>query len=78
MTKEQQALIDRINELCKEKGYSYYALNYKSGVPLSTILHIIDGTSRNPGIFTIMKLCEAFEITMEDFFGTDAFNLEQT
>lgn len=73
-TKEQQkVLVDRINSLCKEKGISYYSLSYKSTVPLTTLLHIVDGTTRNPGIFTIIKICEGLNITLKEFFDTDAF-----
>lgn len=66
-------LADRINKLCKEKGISYYSLAYKSTVPLTTLLHIIDGSTRNPGIFTIIKLCDGLEITLKDFFDTEEF-----
>lgn len=73
-TKEQQkVLVDRINSLCKEKGISYYSLSYKSAVPLTTLLHIVDGSTKNPGIFTIIKICEGLDITLKDFFDTDAF-----
>lgn len=66
-------LADRINKLCKEKGISYYSLAYKSTVPLTTLLHIIDGSTRNPGILTIIKLCDGLEITLKDFFDTEEF-----
>ena len=71
--KVQKILVARINELCKEKGMSYYNLSYESSVPLSTVTHIMDGTSKNPGIFTIMKICDGFGITMQEFFDTKEF-----
>lgn len=64
----QQDLTDKINQLCNKKGYDYITLSRKSGVPLSTLLNIIKGNSKNPGIFTISKLCNGFEITMAEFF----------
>lgn len=66
-------LADRINKLCKEKGMSYYSLSYKSTVPLTTLLHIVDGTTKNPGIYTIIKICDGLQITLKDFFDTDTF-----
>lgn len=69
----QRILIDRINELCREKNYSYYTLSYKSSVPLTTLMHIMDGTSKNPGIFTIIKICDGLEISLNDFFDTEDF-----
>lgn len=74
MKKEQKILVDRINSLCKEKGFSYYALSYKSTVPLTTLLHIMDGTSKNPGFYTIVKICDGLGITLTDFFCTDDFS----
>lgn len=70
MINEQQIIIDRINELCVEKMMTYYSLAYKSAIPLSTLLHILDGTTKNPGVFTIAKLCDGFEITLGEFFLT--------
>ncbi|MBR2045329.1 MAG: helix-turn-helix transcriptional regulator [Agathobacter sp.] len=66
--KIQDGLIKQINELCNEKNYDYITLSRKSGVPLSTILNIIKGNSKNPGIYTIFKLCKGFEITPAEFF----------
>lgn len=67
--KIRDGLIKQINELCNEKNYDYITLSRKSGVPLSTILNIIKGNSKNPGIYTILKLCNGFEITPAEFFG---------
>ena len=49
-----------------------------SAVPQATIKSILGGESRNPGIVAIKKLCDAFEITLEEFFNTPEFDqLEQ-
>ena len=69
MTKEQKIIIDRINELCVERRMTYYGLSYSSAIPLSTLLHIMDGTTKNPGVFTISKICDGLEITMGEFFA---------
>ncbi len=71
--KQQKILIERINYLCKQRGMSYYALASKSGVPLTTLLHILDGTTKNPGIFTVFKLCDGFNITITEFLRTNEF-----
>lgn len=70
---QQKILADRINYFCKEKGMSYYSLSYKSTVPLTTLLHIVDGSTKNPGIFTIIKICDGLGMTLKDFFDTDDF-----
>jgi len=73
MKKQQQILIDRIDELCKEKDYTYYVLSYKSSVPMTTLMHIMKGESKNPGIFTILKICDGLDVTIQEFFGTKEF-----
>lgn len=73
MIRSRKILADRINNLCKEQGITYYALSYKSAVPLTTLLHIVNGSTKNPGIFTSHKICEGFEISLKDFFDTEEF-----
>lgn len=70
---KQKVLINRINSLCKKNDLSYYFLSCRSTVPLTTLLHIVEGTTKNPGIFTIAKLCEGFGMTLSEFFDTDEF-----
>lgn len=73
MTKVQTILIERIVQLCREKGYSYYALAYKAAIPFTTLMNIINGKTKNPGIASIMKICNAFEVSLQDFFDTEEF-----
>lgn len=73
ITRGQKILIERIKELCREKGMTHYRLSYKSTVPLTTMNNILNGKSNNPGIFTIMKICDGLEISLEEFFGTKQF-----
>jgi len=73
MEKQQKILIDRVNQLCKEKNISYYTLAYDSAVPLSTLLHIMDGSTKNPGIFTIAKICDGLGVSLAEFFSTYEF-----
>ena len=56
---------------------SYYSLSYRSAVPLTTLMHIMDCSTRNPGIFTIMKICNGLNISVAEFFDTKEFqNIE--
>ncbi len=70
----QDMLIERINNLCKERRLSYYALAYKSAVPLTTLMHILDKSTKNPGVLTIGKLCDGFDITLKEFFDSGEFD----
>ncbi len=74
----QQTVAARIKELCKQRGITPNGLAYLSAVSQSTIKSILNGESQNPGVVTLKKLCDAFEITLGEFFSTPEFDeLEQ-
>ena len=73
MKKYQDALLHRIDTLCKEQNITYYTLSYRADVPLSTVMNIQNGTSKNPGIFTIMKICDGLGVSMKEFFDSEEF-----
>lgn len=70
---KQKILAERLKLLCMERKMSYYMLSCRSGVPISTIMNIIHCTTKNPGIFTIVRICAALHITVREFFGTEEF-----
>ena len=70
---EQKILSKRIEYLCRQQGISYYSLSYKSTVPMTTLMHIIDCSTKNPGIFTIIKICNGLNISIKDFFDSNEF-----
>ena len=54
------------------------ALAYLSGVSPSTIYSMLNEKSQNPGIVSIKKLCDGWEISLRDFFDSELFDgLEQ-
>ena len=76
--REQKILAKRINVLCRERKMSYYSLSYKYTVPITTIMNIVHCITKNPGIFTIIKLCDGLGITIQEFFDTEEFrNIER-
>lgn len=68
-----EAICMRIEQLCKQKGITYYTLAYRSAIPKSTLMNIIHGT--NPTISTLGKICSGFGITMCEFFQSELFNI---
>lgn len=66
-------LAHRIKHLCKKSHISYYTLSYKSAVPMTTLMHIINCSTKNPGVFTIFKICNGLNITIKDFFDSEEF-----
>ena len=73
-----ETIAARIRQLCKKRGITPNGLSNLAAVPQSTIKSILNGESKNPGSVTIKKLCDAFEITLGEFFSTPEFDaLEQ-
>ena len=74
----REAIANRIRELLEERNITANKLSTISAVPQGTIKSILNGESKNPGAVTIKKLCDGFEITLGEFFGTAEFDaLEQ-
>ncbi len=64
-------VIQHIQELCRERGWSYYRLAKESEIPYSTLNNMMTRTNI-PTIPTLQKLCDGFGITMSDFFHEEA------
>lgn len=74
----KEAVAERILVLCRERNITINALANLSGVSPSTIYSMLNTKSKNPGIVSIKKLCDGFNISIRDFFDSDIFdNLEQ-
>lgn len=71
--KQQQFLSNRIQYYCQKRGLTYYRLAYRSAVPLTTLLHIIDCSTKNPGIFTLIKICNGLGVSVTEFFSSEEF-----
>lgn len=58
----------KIKDLCATKGWSPYELSKRAGISANTVY-----TWRNktiyPTIPMLERICEAFQITLEQFFG---------
>lgn len=48
---------------------SWYEISVESRIPLTTMMHIIHGKTRNPGFFTVWFLCRALGISLSEFVG---------
>ena len=74
----KEAVAQRILDLCAERNIAINALALTSGVSPSTIYSMLNEKSQNPGIVSIKKLCDGFEISVKDFFNSPLFeDLEQ-
>lgn len=71
--KINDALIDRIKELQKERAMKDYIVSKESTVPQTTLVSIHKGRSKSIEVKTIYRLCEGFGITLEEFFHSPLF-----
>ncbi|MEE1172197.1 MAG: helix-turn-helix transcriptional regulator [Ruminococcus sp.] len=72
--KTKEAVAQRILELCRERNIAVNALANISGVSPSTIYSMLNQKSQNPGVVSIKKLCDGFEITVREFFDSQLFD----
>ena len=71
-----EAVSQRITELCKERNLSQYALYKLSGVPQSTLSTIINCKFSGMKLRIIYEICEGLEISLTEFFDSPIFERE--
>ncbi len=74
----KEAVAKRILQLCSRQNIAVNAAANRAGIPPSTIYSMLNEKSKNPGIVTLQKVCDGFDISLRDFFNSDIFDdLEQ-
>ena len=74
----KDAVANRFEALCKERGITINELANRSGVTPSTAYSMMDVTRRDVSIVTIKKFCDGLDITLSEFFTDKEFDaLEQ-
>lgn len=71
--KAQEAVVKRINGLCKKHQISVNHLATLAGMSPSTMKNIVYGITRNTGIETVAKICSGLDMSLADFFEDDIF-----
>ena len=70
-------VLDRINELRENRGWTVYRIAKNSGIPQSS-LSTWYAKQRTPPLDAIEKLCIAFDITLSEFFDDKKEDVEET
>ena len=60
-------VLKKINTLRLQRNWSVYRLSVESGIPQSTLTNMFNRETL-PSITTLECICNAFHITMSDFF----------
>ena len=71
---KKEAVAKRILALCDEKHIAINALANLSGVSPSTVYSMLNEKSQNPGVVSLKKLCDGFNITLREFFNSPIFD----
>ncbi len=70
----KDAVVDRFQQLCKERNIKINELATLSGVTPSTVYSLMDPRRREVSITTIKKLCDGLDISLGDFFSAEEFD----
>lgn len=74
----KDAVVLRLQNICKERNIKYNELATRSGVTPSTVYSLMDEKRRDLSVITVKKLCDGLDMTITDFFDDDIFRtLEQ-
>lgn len=74
----KDAVANRFQELCRQRGIRINELASLSGVTPSTAYSMLDPRRRDVSIVTIKKFCDGLGISLGEFFSTREFDeLEQ-
>lgn len=74
----KEAVVQRFQGLCRERGIKYNELATLSGVTPSTVYSMMDKRRKDVSVVTVKKLCDGLGISIPEFFNSAGFeDLEQ-
>ena len=68
------AIINRIQEVCKEKHLNVCEASLNGGMSPSSIYDLFKGRTKCSKVITIKRFCEGAGITLKEFFDREYFN----
>lgn len=66
----------RLSKLLLEKNMSKYKLEKESGLSHSALRYIFNEVNTDVKFSTIVKVCEALNISLKEFFDDEIFNID--
>ena len=70
-------IFNRITELLKKRNMTINKFAKKYNLPTTTIYSIGHEKSKSPSIKNILKICNALDISIYDFFNTEEFKSKE-
>ena len=72
--KLNDAIVKRIEEICKERSSNVCDISLSGGMSPSAIYDIIKGRTKCSKVITVKRFCEGAGMTLSEFFDRDYFN----
>ena len=72
--KLNDAIVRRIEEICKERGSNICDISLNGGMSPSAIYDIVKGRTKCSKVIAVKRFCEGAKITLSEFFDRDYFN----
>lgn len=74
----KDAIVLRLQQICRERNIRYNELTNRSGVTPSTVYSLMSPSRRDLSVITLKKLCDGLDMTITQFFDDPLFQtLEQ-
>lgn len=74
----KDAIVLRLQQICRERNIRYNELANRSGVTPSTVYSLMNPSRRDLSVITLKKLCDGLDMTITEFFHDPLFQtLEQ-
>ena len=70
----KDAVVMRLQELCRQRGICPNELANLAGVTPSTVYSLLDPSRQQVSITTIKKLCDGLDVTLGQFFACSLFD----
>jgi predicted transcriptional regulator len=61
----------RVRQAMKKQGLMVHVVARDTGIPLSSLQKIVDGHSRNPGIWTMQAIADRLEVPLSLLMGRE-------
>ena len=72
--KLNDAIIKRIEEICKERGSNICDIALRGGMSPSAIYDLTKGRTKCSKVITVKRFCEGAGMTLSEFFNKEYFN----
>ena len=70
----KNTMVQNINRLLYKKNWSIRQLSDQAGLPYESIKKLVGGKIKNPTIYTISKVCDALDCSIDYLLGRSVIN----